>query len=207
MSTIKFKLKDTPTVGVPNKKTGLPSLHIIAFPHYNKPDDFYRYILGGGSQGKGINFTSTPNKLISTYFLIKKCKPNKMFLVNMEQGDLEETSIKADKNTDKLYVKKEGKSIVLFYFEKYDDGYKDFFFSFTPREFGNLFGNPTHPLEREAQKKSIEKILKNSKKNRKITKAEERAKERAEMLNSNSGCSMIFLFLTSLCVLLFILEI
>ena len=44
-NAFKFKLKDTPTVGVPNKKTGLPSLHIIAFPHYNKPDDFYRYIL------------------------------------------------------------------------------------------------------------------------------------------------------------------
>ena len=205
----KSKVTDYPTVGVANKKTGLPSLYIISHPHYNKPDGFYGYSLSPGK-----SFISRPDKLISIYFLIKKCKPNKMFLVNMEKGHLEETSIKAEKNTKALYVKKEGKYIVLFYFENYDDGYKDFFFSFTPLEFGNLFGNPIHPLKREAEKKAVEKMLDNHqkrlkdlKKNRKISKAEERAKERAEMLNSNSGCSMAFLFLSSLMVLILILVI
>ena len=119
----KSKVIDFPTVGVANKKTGLPSLHIIGIPRYDKPDGLYNYFLGGqvfrAHQGislsmGGIQLYSTPDKLISIYFLIKKCKPNKMFLVNMEKGHLEETFIKAEKNTKALYVKKEGKSIVLF---------------------------------------------------------------------------------------------
>ena len=40
----KSKVIDCPTVGVANKKTGLPSLHIIGISRYDKPDGLYNYL-------------------------------------------------------------------------------------------------------------------------------------------------------------------